>query len=99
MTVGHAPVEGPRPVLLHASHTSLLCTYTGIADMMMSLSLIDGVVASERHETSGNPVEMNLVIAATKIVTSMNARVLLHVLKLRCTSRVVPRDRIDTLRD
>jgi hypothetical protein len=37
--------------------------------MVMSLSLIDGVVASERHETSGNPVEMNLVIAATKIVT------------------------------
>jgi len=43
--------------------------------MVMSLSLIDGVVASERHETSGNPVEMNLVVATTNIVTSMNARV------------------------
>jgi hypothetical protein len=43
--------------------------------MVMSLSLIDGVVASERHETSGNPVEMNLVIATTNIVTSMSARV------------------------
>lgn len=43
--------------------------------MVMSLSLIDGVVASERYETGGNPVEMNLVIATTNIVTSMNARV------------------------
>jgi hypothetical protein len=43
--------------------------------MVMSISLIDSVVASERHETSGNPVEMNLVMATTNIVTSMNARV------------------------
>jgi uncharacterized protein (DUF362 family) len=28
-----------------------------------SLTVIDGVIAGEEHETSGNPVEMNLVIA------------------------------------
>jgi uncharacterized protein (DUF362 family) len=28
-----------------------------------SLSVIDGIIAGEGHETSGNPVEMNLVIA------------------------------------
>jgi len=30
-----------------------------------SLAVIDGIIASEGHETSGNPVEMNLVIAGT----------------------------------
>jgi len=30
-----------------------------------SLSVIDGIIAGEGHETSGNPVEMNLVIAGT----------------------------------
>jgi uncharacterized protein (DUF362 family) len=30
-----------------------------------SLTVIDGIVAGEGHETSGNPVEMNLVIAGT----------------------------------
>jgi uncharacterized protein (DUF362 family) len=29
------------------------------------LSVIDGIIAGEGHETSGNPVEMNLVIAGT----------------------------------
>ncbi len=29
------------------------------------LSIIDGIVAGEGHETSGNPVEMNLVVAGT----------------------------------
>jgi uncharacterized protein (DUF362 family) len=27
--------------------------------------VIDGIIAGEGHETSGNPVEMNLVIAGT----------------------------------
>jgi len=30
-----------------------------------SISVIDGIIAGEGHETSGNPVEMNLVIAGT----------------------------------
>lgn len=30
-----------------------------------SIALIDGIIAGEGHETSGNPVEMNLVIAGT----------------------------------
>jgi uncharacterized protein (DUF362 family) len=30
-----------------------------------SLSVIDGIIAGEGHETSGNPIEMNLVIAGT----------------------------------
>ena len=30
-----------------------------------SISVIDGIIAAEEHETSGSPVEMNLVIAGT----------------------------------
>jgi len=30
-----------------------------------SIAVIDGIIAGEGHETSGNPVEMNLVIAGT----------------------------------
>ena len=30
-----------------------------------SVSVVDGIVAGEGHETSGNPVEMNLVLAGT----------------------------------
>jgi uncharacterized protein (DUF362 family) len=30
-----------------------------------SIAIIDGIIAGEGHETSGNPVEMNLVIAGT----------------------------------
>ena len=30
-----------------------------------NISVVDGIIASEGHETSGNPVEMNLVIAGT----------------------------------
>ena len=30
-----------------------------------SISVVDGIIASEGHETSGDPVEMNLVIAGT----------------------------------
>jgi uncharacterized protein (DUF362 family) len=30
-----------------------------------SLSVVDGIIAGEGHESSGNPVEMNLVIAGT----------------------------------
>jgi uncharacterized protein (DUF362 family) len=33
-----------------------------------SLTVIDGIIAGEGHETSGNPVEMNLVIAGTEPV-------------------------------
>jgi len=29
------------------------------------VAVIDGIIAGEGHETSGNPVEMNLVIAGT----------------------------------
>jgi uncharacterized protein (DUF362 family) len=30
-----------------------------------SISVVDGIIAGEGHETSGNPVEMNLIIAGT----------------------------------
>jgi len=30
-----------------------------------SISVVDGIIAGEGHETSGNPIEMNLVIAGT----------------------------------
>jgi uncharacterized protein (DUF362 family) len=30
-----------------------------------SIAVIDGIIAGEGHETSGNPVEMNLAIAGT----------------------------------
>jgi uncharacterized protein (DUF362 family) len=30
-----------------------------------SLSVVDGIIAGEGHETSGNPLEMNLVVAGT----------------------------------
>ncbi|MCW4053214.1 MAG: DUF362 domain-containing protein [Candidatus Bathyarchaeota archaeon] len=30
-----------------------------------SISVIDGIIAGEGHETSGNPIEMNLIIAGT----------------------------------
>jgi len=30
-----------------------------------SIAVIDGIIAGEGHESSGNPVEMNLVIAGT----------------------------------
>lgn len=34
-----------------------------------SISVVDGMIAGEGHETSGNPVEMNLIIAGTDTVT------------------------------
>lgn len=49
---------------MHNGHLS-----ENIADLAStlkpSLTVIDGVIAGEGHETSGNPVEMNLVIAGT----------------------------------
>jgi len=40
-----------------------------IADLVSiikpSIAVVDGIIAGEGHETSGNPVEMNLVIAGT----------------------------------
>jgi uncharacterized protein (DUF362 family) len=35
-----------------------------------SVSIIDGIIAGEGHETSGNPVEMNLAIAGTDPVAA-----------------------------
>ncbi len=47
---------------MHNGHLS-----ENIADLASvlrpSLSVVDGIIAGEGHETSGNPVEMNLVIA------------------------------------
>jgi len=54
-----------------------------------SIAVIDGIIAGEGHETSGNPVEMNLVIAGTDpvAVDSVGAAVmdipLKHVRHLR----------------
>jgi uncharacterized protein (DUF362 family) len=48
--------------IMHNGHLS-----ENIADLASvlkpSLTVIDGIIAGEGHETSGNPVEMNLVIA------------------------------------
>ncbi|MGB9683556.1 MAG: DUF362 domain-containing protein [Candidatus Bathyarchaeales archaeon] len=50
--------------VMHNGHLS-----ENIADLASvlkpSLTVIDGVIAGEGHETSGNPVEMNLVVAGT----------------------------------
>jgi uncharacterized protein (DUF362 family) len=35
-----------------------------------SISVVDGIIAGEGHETSGNPVKMNLVIAGTDPVAT-----------------------------
>jgi len=35
-----------------------------------SISVVDGIIAGEGHETSGNPVQMNLVIAGTDPVAA-----------------------------
>jgi len=49
---------------MHARHLS-----KNIADLASvikpSIAVVDGIIASEGHETSGNPIEMNLVIAGT----------------------------------
>jgi uncharacterized protein (DUF362 family) len=50
--------------IMHNGHLS-----ENIADLASvlkpSLTVVDGIIAGEGHETSGNPVEMNLVIAGT----------------------------------
>jgi len=46
--------------------TSLSENIADLASIMKpSLAVVDGIVAGEGHENSGNPVEMNLVIAGT----------------------------------
>ena len=46
--------------------TSLSGNITDLASILKpSISVIDGIIAGEGHETSENPVEMNLVIAGT----------------------------------
>jgi len=52
-------------------HNHLSQKIADLASIMKpSLAVIDGIVAGEGHETSGNPVEMNLVIAGTDPVAT-----------------------------
>jgi len=55
--------------IMHNGHLS-----ENIADLASaikpSLTVIDGIIAGEGHETSGNPVEMNLVIAGADPVAA-----------------------------
>jgi len=47
-------------------HTSLSKNIVDLASVIgPRVAIIDGIIAGEGHETSGNPVEMNLVIAGT----------------------------------
>lgn len=47
-------------------HTHLNKNIVDLASVVKpSIAVVDGIVAGEGHETSGNPVEMNLVIAGT----------------------------------
>jgi len=47
-------------------HTSLSKNIVDLAAVVKpSVAVVDGIIAGEGHETSGNPVEMNLVIAGT----------------------------------
>lgn len=47
-------------------HTNLSKNIADLASVIKpNLAVIDGIIAGEGHETSGNPVEMNLVIAGT----------------------------------
>ncbi len=47
-------------------HNSLSEKIVDLASIIKpSVAVIDGIIAGEGHETSGNPVEMNLVIAGT----------------------------------
>jgi len=49
-----------------AMHTSLSKNIVDLVSLIRpSVAVIDGIIAGEGHETSGNPVEMNLVIAGT----------------------------------
>ena len=52
-------------------HNHLSQKIVDLASIMKpSLAVIDGIIAGEGHETSGNPVEMNLVIAGTDPVAA-----------------------------
>ena len=47
-------------------HTNLSKNIADLASIIKpSIAVVDGIIAGEGHETSGNPVEMNLVIAGT----------------------------------
>jgi len=47
-------------------HTSLSKSIVDLVSVIRpSVAVIDGIIAGEGHETGGNPVEMNLVIAGT----------------------------------
>lgn len=47
-------------------HTHLSQNIVDLASVIKpSIAVVDGIIAGEGHETSGNPVEMNLVIAGT----------------------------------
>ncbi len=47
-------------------HTNLSKNIADLASVIKpNVAVIDGIIAGEGHETSGNPVEMNLVIAGT----------------------------------
>jgi len=46
--------------------TSLSANIADLASVLKpSVAVVDGIIAGEGHETSGNPVEMGIVIAGT----------------------------------
>lgn len=61
-------------------HTHLSSNIADLASIITpKISVIDGIIAGEGHESSGNPVEMNLVIAGTDpvAVDSVGAAVMM----------------------
>ncbi len=61
-------------------HTHLNSNIADLASVITpNIAIIDGIIAGEGHESSGNPVEMNLVIAGTDpvAVDSVGAAVMM----------------------
>ena len=61
-------------------HTHLSSNIADLASVITpNIAIIDGIIAGEGHESSGNPVEMNLVIAGTDpvAVDSVGAAVMM----------------------
>jgi uncharacterized protein (DUF362 family) len=61
-------------------HTHLNSNIVDLASVITpNIAIIDGIIAGEGHESSGNPVEMNLVIAGTDpvAVDSVGAAVMM----------------------
>lgn len=61
-------------------HTHLSSNIADLASIITpKISVIDGIIAGEGHESSGNPVEMNLIIAGTDpvAVDSVGAAVMM----------------------